>query len=156
MSLTQILFDKLVAQGVILAAAESCTGGLIASEITSYAGSSAIFDRGFVTYSNQSKIDMLGVSENTLEKFGAVSEQTALEMADGALTNSMATLSVSVTGIAGPDGGTPDKPVGTVCIGLGHAGLTTKTYKFLFKGDREAVRTQTVAKAFELIEQTLP
>ena len=156
MALTQTLFDKLVAQGVILTTAESCTGGLIASQITSFAGSSAIFDRGFVTYSNQSKMDMLNVSEGTLEKFGAVSEQTAMEMAEGALKNSMATLAISVTGIAGPDGGMPHKPIGTVCIGLGRAGLTTKTHRFLFEGDREAVRTQTVAKAFELIEQVLP
>lgn len=155
MALTQTLFDKLIAQGVILTTAESCTGGLIASQITSFAGSSAIFDRGFVTYSNQSKIDMLGVGAQTIENFGAVSEQTAMEMAEGALKNSMATLSVSVTGIAGPDGGTADKPVGTVFIGLARAGLTTETHKFLFKGDREDVRTQTVAKAFELIEQVL-
>lgn len=156
MALTQTLFDKLIAQGVILTTAESCTGGLIASQITSFAGSSAIFDRGFVTYSNQSKIAMLDVDAQTIENFGAVSEQTAMEMAEGALKNSMATLSVSVTGIAGPDGGTADKPIGTVCIGLGRAGLTTKTHRFLFEGDREAVRTQTVAKAFELIEQVLP
>ena len=156
MALTQTLFDKLIAQGVILTTAESCTGGLIASQITSFAGSSAIFDRGFVTYSNQSKIDMLDVDAQTIENFGAVSEQTAMKMAEGALKNSMATLSVSVTGIAGPDGGTADKPIGTVCIGLGRAGLTTKTHRFLFEGDREAVRTQTVAKAFELIEQVLP
>lgn len=155
MALTQTLFDKLIAQGVILTTAESCTGGLIASQITSFAGSSAIFDRGFVTYSNQSKIDMLDVGALTIENFGAVSEQTAMEMAEGALKNSMATLSVSVTGIAGPDGGTADKPIGTVCIGLARAGLTTKTHRFLFEGDREAVRTQTVAKAFELIEQVL-
>ncbi|MAF68057.1 MAG: damage-inducible protein CinA [Micavibrio sp.] len=156
MALTQTLFDKLIAQGVILTTAESCTGGLIASQITSFAGSSAIFDRGFVTYSNQSKIAMLDVDAQTIENFGAVSEQTAMEMAEGALKNSMATLSVSVTGIAGPDGGTADKPIGTVCIGLGRAGLTTKTHRFLFEGDREAVRTQTVAKAFELIEKVLP
>lgn len=156
MALTQTLFDKLIAQGVILTTAESCTGGLIASQITSFAGSSAIFDRGFVTYSNQSKIDMLDVDAQTIENFGAVSEQTAMKMAEGALKNSMATLSVSVTGIAGPDGGTADKPIGTVCIGLGRAGLTTKTHRFLFEGDREAVRTQTVAKAFELIEKVLP
>ncbi len=132
MALTQTLFDKLIAQGVILTTAESCTGGLIASQITSFAGSSAIFDRGFVTYSNQSKIAMLDVDAQTIENFGAVSEQTAMEMAEGALKNSMATLSVSVTGIAGPDGGTADKPIGTVCIGLGRAGLTTKTHRFLF------------------------
>ena len=99
---------------------------------------------------------MLDVDAQTIENFGAVSEQTAMEMAEGALKNSMATLSVSVTGIAGPDGGTADKPIGTVCIGLGRAGLTTKTHRFLFEGDREAVRTQTVAKAFELIEKVLP
>jgi len=106
----------LKAHGYMLALAESCTGGMVAEVITSVAGSSAWFDRGFVTYSNQAKIDMLGVSEQTLENLGAVSEQVAVEMAFGALKHSQAHIAGSITGIAGPDGGTADKPVGTVCF----------------------------------------
>ena len=111
------LGQALKARGFMLAMAESCTGGLVAESITSIAGSSAWFDRGFVTYSNAAKIDMLGVSGKTLEAFGAVSEQTAAEMAAGALRNSTSQIAGSITGIAGPGGGSEEKPVGTVCFG---------------------------------------
>ena len=131
----------LKARGFILALAESCTGGMAAQVITSVAGSSAWFDRGFVTYSNQAKIDMLGVSNQTLIKFGAVSEQTAAEMAQGALKFSLAQISASITGIAGPDGGTTDKPVGTVCFGFSlKNSVITSTQHFV--GKRESVRQQ--------------
>ena len=148
----------LKARGFMLALAESCTGGMVAQAVTSVAGSSAWFDRGFVTYSNAAKIDMLGVSTETLEKFGAVSEQTAAEMALGclkasALKHRQAHIAGSITGIAGPDGGTADKPVGTVCFGFAQA----KQYITItqhFTGNREAIRRQAaIAMMAELINQ---
>ena len=122
-NIAQELGTALKVRGFVLALAESCTGGMVAQAVTSIAGSSTWFDRGFVTYSNTAKIDMLGVSAQTLEKFGAVSEQTAAEMALGclklsALKHDQTNLGGSITGIAGPDGGTADKPVGTVCFGI--------------------------------------
>ena len=129
-------------RNLMLALAESCTGGMVAQSITSVAGSSAWFDRGFVTYSNVSKIEMLGVRAETLEKFGAVSEETALEMALGCLKHSHAQLSGSITGIAGPDGGTMDKPVGTVCFAWAGEKLLLSTTTKRFFGNREEVRQQ--------------
>ena len=129
-------------RNLMLALAESCTGGMVAQSITSVAGSSAWFDRGFVTYSNVSKIEMLGVRAETLEKFGAVSEETALEMALGCLKHSHAQLSGSITGIAGPDGGTVDKPVGTVCFAWAGEKLLLSTTTKRFFGNREEVRQQ--------------
>jgi nicotinamide-nucleotide amidase len=136
------LGQALKARGLMLAMAESCTGGMVAEAITSIAGSSAWFDRGFITYSNTAKIDMLDVSSATLEKFGAVSEQTATEMAIGALKNSAAQIAGSITGIAGPDGGTVEKPVGTVCFAWAgkHFPVTSCTHHF--HGDRNAIRQQ--------------
>ena len=143
----------LKARGFMLALAESCTGGMVAQAVTSVAGSSTWFDRGFVTYSNAAKIDMLGVSAQTLEKFGAVSEQTAAEMAAGAIKHSQAHIAGSITGIAGPDGGTADKPVGTVCFGIAQAEQYT-TITQHFTGNREAIRQQaTIAMLAELINQ---
>ena len=148
----------LKARGFMLALAESCTGGMVAQAVTSVAGSSAWFDRGFVTYSNAAKIDMLGVSAETLEKFGAVSEQTAAEMALGclkasAVKHSQAHIAGSITGIAGPDGGTADKPVGTVCFGIAQAEQYT-TITQHFTGNREAIRQQAaIAMMAELINQ---
>jgi nicotinamide-nucleotide amidase len=141
-----------------LALAESCTGGLVAAAITDIAGSSAWFERGFVTYSNQSKIEMLGVSAETLEKYGAVSEQTAREMALGALKNSRAQVACSITGIAGPDGGTKEKPVGTVCFAwcFGELGekLPSSTTTKRFFGNRQEVRQQAaIAMMSGLIER---
>jgi nicotinamide-nucleotide amidase len=129
---------------LFLATAESCTGGWVAQVITHTAGSSEWFERGFVTYSNEAKIGMLGVRAQTIERFGAVSPETAAEMAAGALTNSRATLSLAITGIAGPGGGTPEKPVGTVCFGWCRAGETALTETLIFAGDRESVRRQAV------------
>ncbi len=129
-------------RGLMLALAESCTGGMVAEAITSIAGSSAWFDRGFVTYSNVAKVDMLGVSRKTLEAFGAVSEQTAAEMAIGALKNSTAQIAGSITGIAGPDGGTAEKPVGTVCFAWVAENKPVSTCTQHFSGDRSSVRQQ--------------
>lgn len=132
----------LKARGYILALAESCTGGMVAQAITSISGSSAWFDRGFITYSNQAKTDMLGVSSETLEAYGAVSEQIALEMANGALKNSLAQITGSITGIAGPDGGTPKKPVGTVCFAWAKTNKQTLTITKYFYGNRQEIREQ--------------
>lgn len=132
----------LKARGLMLAMAESCTGGLVAEATTRIAGSSAWFDRGFVTYSNAAKIDMLGVNSKTLEKFGAVSEQTAKEMAIGALKNSAAQIAGSITGIAGPDGGTLEKPVGTVCFAWVGQNLPVSASTQIFSGNRETIRQQ--------------
>ncbi len=127
---------------MMLALAESCTGGMVAEAVTSVAGSSAWFDRGFVTYSNAAKIDMLDVSGKTLEAFGAVSEQTAAEMAAGALKNSAAQIAGSITGIAGPDGGSPEKPVGTVCFAWVMQGQPVNTCTQHFEGNRQKIREQ--------------
>ena len=136
------LGQALKARGFMLALAESCTGGLVAEAITSIAGSSAWFDRGFITYSNAAKMDMLDVSSATLKKFGAVSEQTATEMAIGALKNSAAQIAGSITGIAGPDGGSPEKPVGTVCFAWAGKNMPVSTCTHWFDGNRDSVRQQ--------------
>lgn len=140
-----------------LALAESCTGGWASQVVTMCKGSSSHFERGFVTYSNLSKTEMLGVSENTLEKHGAVSEETAREMASGALRNSNAQVSAAITGIAGPDGATPGKPVGTVCFAWATIDGVLKSEIRHFDGDRDAVRRQSVVAALEGVrELTLP
>ena len=124
------LLDRARDRGVMIACAESCTGGMVAAALTDLPGSSAIFDRGFVTYTNAAKIDLLGVSPDTLTAHGAVSEQVALEMARGAFARSGAQIAVSITGIAGP-GGSEHKPEGRVCFGLATAsGITTQTQEF--------------------------
>lgn len=131
----------------IFATAESCTGGLISAYITDVSGSSAYFDRGFVTYSNQSKMDLLSVRATTLDEFGAVSENTAKEMALGALANSLADVAVAVTGIAGPTGGTVDKPVGTVCISVASKQHGAFVFTHHFTGNRTQVREATAKRA---------
>lgn len=142
------------AKGVKIATAESCTGGMIGAAITDIPGSSLIFDRGFITYSNLAKIQMLNVRETTLSDHGAVSEQTAAEMAQGALRNSAADISVSVTGIAGP-GGSEHKPEGRVCFGLAtKTGIITETVDFGAIG-RAEVRRATVQHALNLLAQAL-
>lgn len=132
---------------LLLATAESCTGGWAAQVITHTAGSSAWFERGFVTYSNQAKLDMLGVREETLDRHGAVSPETAAEMAAGALKNSKAMISLAITGIAGPTGGSPGKPVGTVCFAWCRVGETAVAETAVFTGDREAIRRRAVLHA---------
>ena len=132
---------------LLLATAESCTGGWAAQVITHTAGSSAWFERGFVTYSNEAKIQMLEVRSETLHRFGAVSPETAAEMAAGALKNSRAMISLAITGIAGPTGGSPGKPVGTVCFAWCRIGEKAATETVVFAGDREAIRRQAVVYA---------
>ena len=132
---------------LLLATAESCTGGWVAQVITHTAGSSAWFERGFVTYSNEAKVKMLGVRPETLEQFGAVSPETAAEMAAGALKNSNAMISFAITGIAGPTGGSSGKPVGTVCFAWCRVGEAASVETSVFDGDREAVRRQAVVHA---------
>lgn len=135
--------------GLVVATAESCTGGLIAGAITDVAGSSAWFERGFVTYSNAAKQEMLGVAGDLLESHGAVSEPVAKAMAEGALQHSPADLSVAVSGVAGPDGGTASKPVGTVCLAWARRGRDGRGEREHFPGDRAAVREQTVIVALQ-------
>lgn len=136
-------------KGLWLATAESCTGGGIAAAVTDVPGSSAWFDRGFVTYSNAAKQELLGVDADTLTQHGAVSEAVVRAMASGALAGSMADVAVAVSGIAGPDGGTQDKPVGTVWIAWAWRNRTVRAEKFLFPGGRSAVREATVFAALK-------
>jgi nicotinamide-nucleotide amidase len=143
------------ARGAMLATAESCTGGLIAAALTAIAGSSDVVDRGFVTYSNDAKAQMLGVPPETIAAVGAVSQQVAGLMAAGALARSRATIAVAVTGVAGPGGGSPDKPVGLVWFGLAARGADMRTDRQVFPGDRTAIRAATVAHAFALIREAL-
>lgn len=141
--------EALVAHDWRLATAESCTGGWIAEAVTAISGSSAWFDRGFVSYSNAAKMDMLGVSAQTLATHGAVSEATVREMAEGALMRSLADIAVAVSGVAGPTGGTATKPVGMVCIGWATRARPGRVATLHFSGDRRAVRRQTVIRALE-------
>jgi nicotinamide-nucleotide amidase len=136
-------------RGLMLATAESCTGGWIAEAITMVPGSSEWFERGFVTYTYLSKREMLGVREATLERHGAVAEAVVLEMAQGALARSHAQVAVAVSGVAGPGGGTPEKPVGTVCIAWDVQDGTPRAETQHFPGDREAVRRQSVERALK-------
>jgi nicotinamide-nucleotide amidase len=146
MTLSRRTGKALLRKGLSLATAESCTGGGIAQVVTSIAGSSLWFDRGYVTYSNAAKREMLGVSARTLSRYGAVSEPTAREMARGALSRSRAGIALSVTGIAGPGGAVPGKPVGTVCFAWAH-GRKIRSETRRFKGGRSRVRRQTVIHA---------
>jgi nicotinamide-nucleotide amidase len=139
------------AAGVMAATAESCTGGMIAAAITDIAGSSSVLDRGFVTYSNEAKMEMLGVSAETLQTHGAVSEETALQMAAGALARSRAGIALAVTGIAGPGGGTAQKPVGLVWFGVAVAGRAPVAQKRIFEDrGRAFIRAGSVRTALEL------
>lgn len=148
-SLSEQAGNALRSHGLMLATAESCTGGWIAEAITAVAGSSRWFERGFVTYSNEAKRELLGVRAATLEHYGAVSEATVREMAEGALRHSHAQVAVAVSGIAGPGGGSLEKPVGTVCLAWARAGGATRTVRAQFDGNREAVRRQAVAAALQ-------
>ena len=147
--------ERLAAKRLMLCTAESCTGGWIAKTVTDIAGSSTWFDCGLAAYSYEAKQALLGVRPETLEHFGAVSRETAIEMVSGALVHSGAGVAVAVTGIAGPGGGTEDKPVGTVWIAWKRRGGYPRAELFQFDGDRESVRRQTVAAALEGIGQHL-
>ena len=141
------------AAGLRVTTAESCTGGLIVGALTEISGSSDVIGRGFVTYSNEAKMEMLGVSEPTLKAHGAVSEATVREMTAGALkaAGQDADIAVAVSGVAGPGGGTPEKPVGTVWISIERRGRPAAAERHVFAGDRQTVRLKTVARALELI-----
>lgn len=149
------LKEILLSHDWTLSTAESCTGGGVSETITALPGSSIWFDRGFVSYSNISKIEMLGVKATTLEQFGAVSEQTVREMAEGALRHSHAQVTLALTGIAGPDGGTPDKPVGTVWFAWAGKHFKTQAQLKHFGGDRSTVRAQSVNFALENLVEIL-
>lgn len=147
----QAVLDACRRGGVTLATAESCTGGLISGCLTAIAGSSDVVERGYVTYSNQAKMELLGVSAELLRERGAVSAEVARAMAEGALVRAGVGLTVAVTGIAGPGGGTPTKPVGLVFLATARRGGETRHEKHVFPGDRAAVRLATVARALELL-----
>ena len=151
LTLATATLSVLRARGVMVATAESCTGGLIASALTHVAGASDVVDRGFVTYSNQAKTEMLGVDPALIERDGAVSEAVARSMAAGSLERCRASIAVAVTGIAGPGGGSADKPVGLVWFGLARIGRPTAAERHVFAGDRAAVRAATVACALRLL-----
>jgi len=145
----------LKAANALLVTAESCTGGWAAQAITSVAGSSEWFERGFVVYSNAAKLELLGVHAETLQRHGAVSEETAAEMALGALARSKASVALAITGVAGPGGGSPDKPVGTVCFAWARAGGWSRTQTLHLPGDRESVRRQSVVRALQGVLEAL-
>jgi nicotinamide-nucleotide amidase len=149
-ALAQRVLATFKSAGKMLATAESCTGGMIAAALTDIAGSSAVVERGFVTYSNAAKSELLGVPPAIILAKGAVSQEVAAAMAEGALARSHAAIAVSVTGIAGPDGGSPDKPVGLVWFGLSASGKTTTDHE-VFSGNRAEIRRQATEKALTLL-----
>lgn len=145
--LARALLDLCTTAGLKIATAESCTGGWVAKVMTDLAGSSAVFDRGFVTYSNEAKMEMLGVNTQTLDRHGAVSEQTVIEMATGALQHSRAQLSVAISGIAGPGGGSTEKPVGAIWFAWAGEGIPARAAHHRFYGNRDSIRHQAVTTA---------
>jgi nicotinamide-nucleotide amidase len=147
--------QALKASRQLLVTAESCTGGWASQVVTSVAGSSDWFERGFVTYSNDAKHELLGVRRETLQTHGAVSEETAREMALGALAHSKATIALAVTGVAGPTGGSAAKPVGTVCFAWARKNGAARSETLLFKGNRESVRRQSVVRALQGVLELL-
>lgn len=149
----EALLVRYRSHGLKIATAESCTGGLISATLTAISGSADVFERGFITYSNESKTEMLGVPADIVEASGAVSEDVARRMAEGALANSRADCAVSVTGIAGPTGGSTEKPVGLVWFGLAAKGRETRTECHVFPGDRAHIRTATTARAFGMLRE---
>ncbi|WP_064602093.1 nicotinamide-nucleotide amidase [Photobacterium sp. J15] len=155
MQLAQVLGEALSLQGWVATTAESCTGGGVSAAITDIAGSSGWFDRAFITYSNEAKQQMLGVSALTLEQHGAVSEEVVREMAAGALKHSLADISVAISGIAGPGGGTEAKPVGMVCFAWADKQGWMQVETCFFDGDRNAVRQQAIEKSLSGMLQRL-
>ena len=150
----QELSELLIANGLTISVAESCTGGSFSQAITSIPGASSYFDCGYITYSNQSKVDMLGVEVQTIKTYGAVSEEVALEMVIGVSNRSHCDVALSITGVAGPTGGTTEKPVGTVCFGFFWDGKTITTTK-LFSGDRAYIISQSVSYALKQLSLRL-
>lgn len=153
-SSTSHILQQCKAKGLKITTAESCTGGLLAALLTEIAGASSMFERGIVSYSNEAKQDMLGVDKALLEKYGAVSSQVAQAMAEGALKNSKSDVAVSITGIAGPDGGSPAKPVGLVFIAVATKKRVTYSEN-IFNGTRNDIRMQSVAKALAMIGEAI-
>ena len=147
------VLQALRARGWMLATAESCTGGLIAGALTHFAGSSDVVDRGFVTYSNDAKVELLGVAQAMIDAHGAVSQAVAQAMAEGALARSRAAIAISVTGSAGPGGGSADKPVGLVWFGCARRGGPAMAESRVFGGDRVSVRAQAVAFALSIVQR---
>ncbi len=153
--LAEYLGQQMTESGISLVVAESCTGGWVAKLMTDIAGSSLFFDRGYVTYSNEAKHEMLGVKEKTLEIHGAVSEQTVSEMVSGALTKSHAGVALAISGIAGPGGGTPDKPVGTVWFAWKKRDQGIMTRIMHLEGNRDSIRRQAVERALNGVLELL-
>ena len=152
LTLAQSVLDACRARNWRLATAESCTGGLVAGALTAIGGSSDVVERGFVTYSNQAKSELLGVSAEIIAAHGAVSAETAAAMAQGAIASAPVDLAISVTGIAGPGGATPTKPVGLVLCGLARRDGMCRTERHVFPGDRSAIRYAAVQRALELLD----
>jgi nicotinamide-nucleotide amidase len=150
-SLSEAVLARHRRAGRTVATAESCTGGLIAAALTDIAGSSEVFERGFVVYSNAAKADLLGVPAALIEQHGAVSREVAAAMADGALRHSTADIAIAVTGVAGPGGGSPAKPVGLVYLAIASRGRAPTVERHVFPGDRAAVRTASVKRGLELL-----
>ncbi|MCW3475464.1 CinA family protein [Limobrevibacterium gyesilva] len=148
----EALLQRCREAGLTVATAESCTGGLIAASLTAIAGSSDVVERGFITYSNQAKTDLVGVPAALIAAVGAVSEDVARGMAEGTIARTPADLAVSVTGVAGPGGGSAEKPVGLVWFGCARRGHPTRTLRRIFPGDRTAIRRAAVAQALDLLE----
>jgi nicotinamide-nucleotide amidase len=155
LELAASIIDRCRARRLRVATAESCTGGLISACLTAIAGSSTVFDRGFITYSNDAKMELLGVPGDLVVRSGAVDEAVARAMAEGAVRASGADLAVAVTGIAGPDGGTVHKPVGLVHLAAARAGADTWHERHVFAGDRQAVRAATVTAALGLLARRI-
>ncbi len=150
-ALTRHVLERARKDGVMIATAESCTGGMVATALTEVAGSSEVFERGFVTYSNDAKQELLGVAEALIEEQGAVSELVARAMAEGAVARSNATLSVAITGIAGPSGGSVEKPVGLVYIATAYKDAPTHAKRYIFTGNRKSVRRQAVEITLKML-----
>jgi nicotinamide-nucleotide amidase len=148
-NLSEQVGDCLLARGLMVVTAESCTGGWVAQAITAIAGCSRWFERGFITYSNIAKMEVLGVQATTLERHGAVSEATVREMAEGALARSHGQVAVAVSGVAGPGGGSLEKPVGTVCLAWATSGVSAHSQRLQLHGNREAIRRQAVEAALQ-------
>lgn len=156
MTLEEEVVHKLLEENLTITTAESCTGGLIAATIVNVSGASGCFNEGYITYANEAKVRLLGVSEESIRSFGVVSDVVVAEMAEGALKKADADIAVAVSGIAGPLGGSPEKPVGTVYIGIClknkiDKSLTKTSYKFHFEGDRSEIRDKTVKEALKII-----
>ena len=155
MELNEVLVNKLIEKGYKIATAESCTGGLLASKIVEVANASKVFDMSFVTYSNESKIKLLGVSENLIADYGVVSEEVALKMAYGVSKKAEAQIGVGISGIAGPTGDTPDKPIGMVCFGFYVNGQSYSVTKYFGNIGRNVVRHLSVAFALEFLNSVI-